>query len=349
MWRIYTFRKEHPIKQRAPWIAICHLASRFIYVALLYILEWMTLESWNTKTVEEMPFSRKIVKGLIYSIRFNFSIIYVFRVVVIYCQWKCQAHSSKILKFCAKERRMCLVMLVWLIICWIYYIFAGGVSQLLNYESLNWYQAKDRFWYKILTLGGFQILESSLLAFTWYYIRDFPNSFGVKKEVRMVLLVTILRHTTMIALEPLGMAEFTTKCSKMHWFYFTPAFFYEYWQIFTLVAALYYYNKPKVMIPPTPSRMITNFKVFISNQVCVNAFVNFLEYKEDPILIKQFESMMLQMIENMTQSVSYASPDIPENLYDAFIEYQQTKSFRNLRKLLQGYEAVYYQRFALVD
>lgn len=351
---LFSNRKNDPLRQRAPLIAFAHMISMFAYLLFLYILELLPLQSWNSEDIKgplDIPYSRKFSKAVVYYLRMSYGIVYVVRVFVIYCQWKCTRNSNKLIKLFTKETTTLAIVIPAALIAFVYVVFLKGNVSALFYVSLNWYDQNHLNGYQQSSVGVFRMFETMVLAFLIYIMRNFPSNFGVKKEVITVFLIGFMTATFSTALIPLKLGDSSSKCSESWWPYFSAQFLFEYIRMVVLSLTIYFYNKPIKLIPPIHARALTDFRVFVTSEICFETFKKYLEYRNIPEASRQLEdyiSKELELQQSQSTSMMFTPTVIGPDLNDVFQDFQDTNSFHHLTQLFEEYEAVFHLRFKLM-
>jgi hypothetical protein len=350
---LYRIREQDPIKQRAPVVAMLHLTVMLVYLSTLYILENNPLKSWKVEDHRDIPLMRRISQKMVVSLRTCFTIFYVLRTLVIYCQWKCTRNSSKFLKAMASEKIGILLFSALIVIANVIasVTFDGGNA--LFYPSLTWFCPSCVLTYSVLNSGFFAIIEVTALVTCAWILRHFPENFGVRKEAIGMAIVCFLCTSFSNILNPFGLGDLSTECSQTFPPYFISQFFFEYIRILSLAIMIYFFNRPHPMPLPTPTRLLSCFKIFMTNFLCVQAFIKFVEAKEDSTLVEQLQNYMLEQLQDrLPREASNPRPDsngsIPRELREAFKEYRETKSFAYIKAKLVEYESVFHLRFRKV-
>lgn len=351
IFNLYTTRDEHPIKQRAPYVALFHLVITFLYISMLYILEWNSLKSWDAKTYSEVPLLRKLIQKLVVAFRISFATVYVLRTAVIWCQWKCHRKSGALVKWFANERNAILAYIGVIILNFPGFIFLGFDGGGLFYPSLNWFCPERKSNYIFVNMGVFNMIEIVLLSGCFYIIRNFPDNFGVKKEALWIGATCFLCTLFSNILNPFKLGDNSHECKDNFPPYFIPQFFFEFLRTLSLTLTIWIMNQPKPLLPPTPTRLLTNFKVFTSNSLCVKAFAAFLPTLKCNRVTDEFEEFMRGQIEECQVALlsrGSSETGIPTALNNAFLEYQKTYSFEFIKQRLEEYETVFHLRFKMV-
>jgi hypothetical protein len=354
MYYLMVNRKNDPLRQRAPIIAFAHMMSMFAYLVFLYFLELLPLQSWAAQDItgpEDVPYSRKFSKAVIYYLRMSFGIVYTVRVMVIHCQWKCHRNSWKITKLFTKESTTLAIVLPMALIAFIYVVFLKGNVSALFYASLNWYDSTKIIGYQQSSVGVFRMFEMILLASLIYIMRNFPSNFGVKKEIVTVFMIGFLTATVSSALIPLNLGDNTSKCDQSFWPYFSAQFAFEYIRMVVLTFSIYFCNRPTKLVPPIHARALTDFRVFVTSEICFDVFKKYLLYRNIPQASRQLEDYIaneLRQKEQTNLSSIFAPTVIGPMLNEVFMDFQETNSFYNLTQLFEEYEAVFHLRFKLM-
>lgn len=356
IFNLYVIREEHPVKQRAPGVALFHLSLTFIYVMVLYILEWLPLQQWKADTPDQIPLFRKITQRFVAYLRASFVTVYLVRTLVIFCQWKCTFKSRKFTLFLAKESNAiwCYlgISLTFLIFGLVFDI--NGIG--LFYPSLNWYIPGQKENYIFLNLGLFSMVEITLLCGCYYLLRQFPNNFGVKKEAMWMCATCFVCTFLSNMLNPFDLGDRSHKCKKNFPPYFIPQFNFEFLRVLSLTLTLWIFNQPLPMIPPVPTRQLNDFRVFTSNPLCIKAFKEFIPMLHCNLVTEQFEEFMrLQLAGSIRVSSSNCEfrgsdprKNIPTQLNNAFLCFQETHSFGFIKEQLEQYERVFHLRFKMM-
>lgn len=354
MYYLISNRKNDPLRQRAPIIAFAHMLSMFLYLAFLYMLELMSLRSWASSKIvapDDVPYTRKVSKAIVYYLRMSFGIVYTVRVGVIWCQWKCQRTSPKFMKIFTKESTTLAIVVPLALVAFVYVVFLKGNVSALFYVSLNWYDGSKQSGYKQSSIGVFRMFEMVLLAVLIYIMRNFPSNFGVKKEIITVFMVGFITTTLSTALIPLDLGDSSSKCQESFWPYFSAQFFFEYLRMVVLSLTIYFYNKPIKLIPPIHARALTDFRVFITSEICYDTFKKYLVFRNTPDATRQLEDYLaneMRTQESTNSSLMYSPTPIGPDLNEAFMDFQDTNSFHHLTELFEEYEAVFHLRFKLM-
>ena len=352
---LYRTRNEHPIKQKAPTIALLHLSLMLLYLSFLYFLELNSLQSWKNTQPGDIPILRRFSQYLVVNLRISFTSCFILRTVVLYFQWKCTHKSWWISKALANQKKAILICFFgntsFNIISSIF-IFEGGFA--MFYPSIIWYCPTVVRTYKLMNTGFFSILEIIALTGCFLVLRHFPSNFGVKKEAIAMCVVCICCTSIVNFLNPFNMGV-NANCNQSFPPYFTHQFFFEYIRLLSLVGTIFYFNRPLPMVPPPPTRMLDCFKVFMASPICVRAFTAFVQQRKCPILIKQFEEYMIEQIAKPPVSTDYliarreySTHTLPHELKEAFKVYRGTKSFQFVEKILREYESVFHLRYKMV-
>ncbi len=354
---IYRNRSEHPIKQRTPKLTIVHLIVIFIYISILYFLEWSGLSSWKVNRINEIPISRYFAKTLVYALRACIPTAFALKPLVIYFQWKLQPTSPTYAKILASETNSIIIYFAGMLVLIIIGLLWGYQPIGLFYPSLNWFDPAHRFEYKYSSLGVYNIMEFLLILILLYLVRNFPDTFRVKMEISMVFACFFVSCNISSILNPLGLGDGSSRCDQTIPPYFTQQFLFEYIRTTAMAISIYFFNRVANTIPPIPTKQLHNFKIFISSEECRRVFLHYLHCMNRETAIDQFEEFMLSEIEknskNNQSKVSSgfsnsSSSGIPSALYDAFCDYQDTCSFEKLKSKLEEYEAIFHLRFKQV-
>lgn len=354
---IYRNRREHPIKQRTPKLTIVHLSLILTYISLLYYLEWSGLPSWKVTRKEDIPVSRLFAKVLVYALRSCIPTAFALKPLVIYFQWKLHPASPTSAKILASETNSIIIYFAVMLMLLIVGLLFGYQPIGLFYPSLNWFDPSRRFEYKYSSLGLYNITEFLLILTLLYLVRNFPDTFRVKMEVAMVFASFFVTCNLASVLNPLGFGDGSSSCDQTIPPYFTQQFLFEYIRTAAMVISIYAFNRVAYTIPPIPTKLLHNFKIFISSAECRKVFLYYLHSENREVAREQFEEFMLAEIEkNSSDNQSKissgfsnsSSTGIPAELYDSFCDYQETYSFEKLKSKLEEYEAIFHLRFKLV-
>lgn len=354
MYYLISNRKNDPLRQRAPIIAFAHMLSMFLYLSFLYLLELMSLRSWANPKIQgpaDIPYMRQVSKAIVYYLRMSFGIVYTVRVGVIWCQWKCQRTSPKLMKIFTRESTTLAIVVPMALVAFVYVVFLKGNVSALFYVSLNWYDISKQSGYKQSSIGVFRMFEMMLLAVLIYIMRNFPSNFGVKKEIITVFMVGFITTTLSTALIPLDLGDSSSKCQESFWPYFSAQFFFEYLRMVVLSLTIYFYNKPVKLVPPIHARALTDFRVFVTSEICYDTFKKYLVYRNVPEATRQLEDYIaneMRTQETSNSSLMFAPTPIGPDLNEVFMDFQDTNSFDHLTELFEEYEAVFHLRFKLM-
>ena len=355
-------RNEHPLKQRAPKLTIIHLAFILLYISVLYLLEWLPLNQWkNVNSPEDVPISRVICKQMVYFLRFTIPSVYYLKTLVIYLQWKVDHRSNSAMKYFAREWNSLKWYLGLLSVFFGIVLIIRPQASNLFYPSLNWYDPSEVASYKFSALGLTTIGEFLLISINIYILRNFPNAFGLKKEMLMVFCSFYITGGSSVMLNLFGLGDSRTQCLDYLPPYFTPQFLFEYLRTLAMAIFVMYFNRRLPMMLPTPTRMLFIFKIFISNTLCRDVFVAYLYSRESnncDLVISQFEQYLRSEIERTSEnelgiissniSSGSTGSSIPSELSECFSEYQETISFEKVKNTLEQYESIFHLRFKVI-
>lgn len=350
IFNLYQTRDEHPIKQRAPLVAMFHLFLMFLYLTLLYILEWNSLKSWKVKSYYDISLMRRIIQKIVVFFRTSFASVYILRTVVIWCQWKCHRRSIRLTIWFANEKKAIFTYACLFVLGVVASILIGQDGSGMFYPSLNWFCPGRKRNYILVNLGFFSMTEIALLCTCFYLLRNFPSNFGVKKEALWMCATCFVCTLLTNILNPFNLGDSSHRCEDTFPPYFIPQFSFEYIRTLSLTLSIWYLNQPKPLVPPTPTRILTNFKVFTSNPLCVKAFAAYLPSLRCNRVTEEFEDYMREQLKETDALITRGSSEsgLPTALHNAFREYQKTKSFEFIKNCIEEYETVFHLRFKMV-
>src|SRR3990167_6462832 len=331
MYYLFSNRTNDPLRQRAPLIAFAHMMSMFAYLVFLYILELLSLQSWNAPDIQgpdDIPYTRKLSKAVVYYLRMSFGIVYAVRVFVIYCQWKCTRNSNKLIKLFTKETTTLAIVIPAALVAFVYVVFLKGNVSALFYVSLNWYDKNHLDGYQQSSVGVFRMFEMLVLAFLIYIMRNFPSNFGVKKEIITVFLIGFMTATISTDIIPLKLGDSSSKCSESWFPYFSAQFLFEYIRMVVLSFTIYLFNKPIKLVPPIHAGALADFRVFVRSEICFETFKKYLVHRNVPEATRQLEdyiSKELELQQSSGASLIFAPTVIGPDLNDVFQDFQDTK------------------------
>ena len=175
---IYTKRNVSPVHQRAPWIAMYHTVCYLSMILLPLLCDslWKRLD-WNGKTSSsEVPLTRIGFKVLNGFLRFCLSMILPFRFAVIWFQWKGWEYKSRgwlwafaISVMTSQKKALALIILVCLALFVLLYGDGGGMY--IYKSAFDWYDPKNQWRLKYLSISNLRCLESFLGLVALYFVR----------------------------------------------------------------------------------------------------------------------------------------------------------------------------------
>lgn len=387
IFNVIRYRGEHPLKQRAPRIAILHMSVMLMYILILYSLELFKPNAWKgSHSFEDVSYIRRLAKSFVFVLRFSFIGVFCVRLLVIGCQWIRFKSKQRIFRILSNESMLIIAYIALIVAAPMLFVLFDMNGSVIYYPSLVWYDPGKMANYKASSLGFLNIFELSLLVTIGYLMRDFPSNFGVKVEIIFVGLATFLGSTFSFYLHAFlfypgkGGDGIQSSCSRAFFPYFTPEFTLEIFRVSFLSFTIYWCNRPKLIMTPTPTRLLSTFKVFIVNRLCLRVFTNYLNELKDAKVSVQFEEFLREQIKLKSKSGQLAESQIegvstprngkvdppeiqspmaiphiqkknsrtnpiPSELYNAFCNFQETFAFDSLRKELESYEWVFHLKF----
>lgn len=344
IWYLNKQKNQHPNIQRAPNIGIFHLMLIFLLNLILYLVE-ITGYSYNWDTdaygapitsAEQIPFSRKLIKVAVFTLNNTFYGCYEIRIIVIWCQWKVTEGSNRLHRFFTRERNGIKFISFMISMATIMgYLF--GLEYFNFYTSLSWFSPQHVLGYKLLHSWNLYLFEIALLIFMIFLMLNFPSNFKLKNELIVITSVSYVTTYVLLILKTFNIK--TNEGRYCYYPYISVGYIFQLIKSYATVLTVYYYSRPTILVPATPVKLLTNFKVFMSNELCSRTFFRYISEKHGKML-PQLEKYMVGAIQNQ----SYSEEEYDE-LNDKFIGFQDTWAFDKLRTAIGEYESVYYLKF----
>jgi len=149
-------RNRFPIRERSPTLAIWQAFTFTMIIVVPFIAEiffrvgWV---NWNSEKPDEImkDFSRMFFKSLYMTFRIICYIVYIFRVLVIYSNWKKRNSNHRLFKLLRSEDNMVLVgacksylisKIVVLLTITVFFVFlAFSGNYITCYSAFDWYES----------------------------------------------------------------------------------------------------------------------------------------------------------------------------------------------------------------
>ena len=108
---VFQRRNQFPIRERSPKLAIWQAFTFIMIVFIPYITEIMMQMGfdWESGSTSSVKFSRKFLKALYMTFRLICYFVFVFRVLVIYSNWKLRNQRSGLFNIFKSESKLILV------------------------------------------------------------------------------------------------------------------------------------------------------------------------------------------------------------------------------------------------
>ena len=326
---IYKHRKEIPIRQRAPMLSIVHVTCNsmliflYLFIDILFranIFDWTD----DVLTEKDIPLSRMICKFLVCSLRTALTFLSLFRLLVIWVQWK----KLKLKLFqreidLRNEKNITgLFMVIWSAVI---LLFFGTNGILMNRKPIiDWYIPNDAHLYRFINMTTIRLVESSLFLGAWWLVREFPENLNIKREYEFIFVMVFLYN---------AYQELTIKWKEAH------------------RGCLFFMIKSDYVATITRSLLINLVMVYfytikdfhpVPNPECVT----FYQMMNIPLYRKHFRLFILnksvekiEKLDDTLQNLHLVKlEDVDEYGKEFILEYQEyksTKSYHRIKKILQ--------------
>ena len=298
---IYKFLQKRdifPVRERAPRIAALQCSAYVSIVVLLFLIESGTNYGWlqweNVTDPSKIPFSRKLAKTLLLTVRVNIYVIFLIRIAVIYYNWKgyeeMKAPNENIpttairaiihfLKKIFSKERYCMILILLYLPAFSFFLYFFAENFKTKYPSLDWFVPGEANWKsEFLTSTNLHAIEVLIMYFSYYLHRHFPEEFNLSVEVWLNLGTGWLMDSIEDFSDALRADPGRVNCIG---FIIRGIAFIEIVRCSAFVIITYAITMRKFRSFPLPySWVFDDFSKFLFEPRCVTLFVKYLRQKE---------------------------------------------------------------------